>query len=321
MDLVLKDADGRDLMVLAPDSADFAWGSDENDFELVFSDGPNRPQFVQWGYVYAHGTEWGGMLTHVTSEDGKVRWKGPTWAGMLQHKVLVPDAGQIHLTVSGEANVVLAQLIERIGLASCMAASQDISGIAISSYQFNLYEDAYEGITEMLDSVGAKLRIRHDGERAVLSALPAKDWSADEEFDSDLVDVFVDVDGQPVNHLVGRGGGEEEERIAVELYMDAEGNVSETQTLKGALESAEYYDYTNADRDKLVEDGTKRLKGYFGQSRSVSVRLSASNDRYDVGDTVGGTDARTGISATARVSKKVLSVDAYGTATVSYETE
>lgn len=321
MDLVLKDADGRDLMVLAPDSADFAWGSDENDFELVFSDGPNRPQFVQWGYVYVHGTEWGGMLTHVTSEDGDVRWKGPTWTGMLQHKVLVPDAGQSHLTVSGEANVVLAQLIERIGLASCMAASPDSSGIAIGSYQFDLYEDAYEGITEMLDSVGAKLRIRHDGERAVLSALPAKDWSADEEFDSDLVDVFVDVDGQPVNHLVGRGGGEEEERIAVELYMDADGSVSETQTLKGALESSEYYDYTNADRDKLVEDGTKRLREYFAASRSVSVRLNASDDRYDVGDTVGGTDARTDISATARVSKKVLSVDAYGTATVSYETE
>lgn len=321
MDLVLKDADGRDLMVLAPDSADFAWGSDENDFELVFSDGPNRPQFVQWGYVYYYGTEWGGMLTHVTSEDGKVRWKGPTWAGMLQHKVLVPDAGKSHLTVSGEANVVLAQLIERIGLASCMSASPDSSGISIGRYQFDLYEDAYDGIIEMLDSVGAKLRIRHDGERAVLSALPAKDWSSDEEFDSDLVDVFVDVDGQPVNHLVGRGGGEEEERIAVELYMDADGNVSETQTLKGALESAEYYDYTNADRDKLVEDGTKRLKGYWGQSRSVSVRLSASNDRYDVGDTVGGTDSRTGISATARVSKKVLSVDSYGTATVSYETE
>lgn len=321
MDLVLKDADGRDLMVLSPDSADFAWGSRENDFELVFSDGPNRPKFVQWGIIYAHGTEWGGMLTHVTSEDGEVRWRGPTWAGMLAHKVLVPDEGSDHLTVSGEANAVLGQLVERVGLSSCMAASAEGSGITIKAYQFDLYEDAYEGITEMLASVGAKLRIRHDGERAVLSALPAKDWSQDEEFDSDLVDVFVDVDHQPVNHLVARGEGEEQERIAVELYMDADGNVSETQTLRGALESSEYYDYTNADRDKLVEDGTKRLREYYAKSRSVSVTLRADDDRYDVGDTVGGTDARTGVTATARISKKVLSVDAYGTATVSYETE
>ena len=173
----------------------------------------------------------------------------------------------------------------------------------------------------MLASAGAKLRVRHDGERAVLSALPVRDWSHDEEFDSDLVDVLVDDDGQFVNHLVARGEDEKQNRVSAELYLDESGKVSETQTYKGVREHAEYYDYTSADRAKLVEDGTKRLKDYYARAQSVSVTLNASDDRFDIGDVVGGFDPRTGISATATVAKKVLTVGRYGTATVSYETE
>lgn len=321
MDLTLKTSDGTDVMVLSPESADFEWGGDRNDFELVFEDSAAQPAFERWGYVYAEGTEYGGMLTEVKSEDGLVRWRGPTWTGMLARKVLVPDAGQDHLTASGEANAVLRRLVARMGLGDALAASTEDSRIQVKGFQFELYCDGYSGIRAMLASVGAKLRVRHDGEHAVLSALPVRDWSRDKEFDSDLVDVLVDDDAQFVNHLVARGQDEKQNRVSAELYLDERGNVSETQTYRGVREHAEYYDYTSADRAKLVEDGTKRLKDHYARAQSVSVTLGASDDRFDIGDVVGGTDQRTGISATATVAKKVLTVDRYGTATVSYETE
>lgn len=321
MDLVLKSADGTDLMVLSPESADFEWGTGDNDMELVFPDSPNQPAFERWGYVYAEGTEYGGMLTEVKSEDGLVRWRGPTWTGMLARKVLVPDAGKDHLTVSGEANAVLGQLVDRMGLGDALAGSAERSGITIESYGFELYCDGYSGIRAMLASAGAKLRVRHDGERAVLSALPARDWSRDEAFDSDLVEVRADVESGFVNHLVARGSDEKQDRVSAELYLDAAGNVSETQTFAGVRERAEYYDYTSADRDRLVEDGTKRLREYYAKAQSVSVTLSATDDRFDIGDVVGGFDPRTGVSATATVASKVLKVDRHGNATVSYETE
>ena len=235
--------------------------------------------------------------------------------------MLAPDSGQDRLTVSGEANAVLRQLVARMGLGDALAGSAEQSGITVKPYQFELYCDGYSGIRAMLASAGAKLRVRHDGELAVLSALPVRDWSRDEEFDADLVDVLVDDDAQFVNHLVARGSDEKQNRVSAELYLDAKGNVSETQTYKGVRENAEYYDYTSADRDRLVEDGTKRLRDYYAKAQSVSVTLSASDDRFDIGDVVGGTDPRTGVSATATVASKVLKVDRYGTATVSYETE
>lgn len=320
MDLVLKDAGGTDLMVVSPDSADFAWGAGDNDFELTFEDGRRAPRMPDWGYVYAHGTEYGGMLTRVESTGGAVKWGGPTWTGLLAGKVLVPDAGSDRLTVSGEANAVLAGLVSRMGLSDALAASGEQSGIRISGYGFDLYADGYTGILSMLSSVGAKLRIRHDGERAVLSALPAKDWSSTDELDASMVDVEAEVEARFVNHLVARGSDEKQNRVSVELYLDGSGNVSERKTFTGVRESAEYYNYSSADRDKLVEDGTKRLKGYYAKAQSVSVDIDASDDRFDVGDVVGGSDPRTGVFARATVSGKVLTIDSRGVAKVSYKT-
>lgn len=321
MELILKDKSGADVMILSPESADFEWGKNRNNFELVFPDSRNQPAFRRWGYIYANGTEYGGMLTRIKSEDGLVRWSGPTWTGMLAGKVLVPDAGSDRLTVSGEVNAVLAELVSRMGLSDALAASREQSGITVKSYGFDLYADGYTGILSMLASVGAKLRIRHDGERAVLSALPAKDWSQDEEFDSDMVDVLAEVDSWPVNHLVARGEDQKSNRVAVELYIDESGNVSEKPFFIGTREHTEYYNYTSADREKLIADGSKRLREYRSKSQAVSVKLSALRDYFDIGDIVGGADRRTGVSAAARVASKVLKVDRYGDATISYETE
>lgn len=320
MDLVLKDSSGADLMVVSPDSADFEWGEDANDFELTFEAGSRPPAMPEWGSVYAYGTEYGGLLTRIESAGGAVKWSGPTWTGLLAGKVLAPDAGSDRLTVSGEANAVLAKLVARMGLADVLAASSEKSGLAVDSYGFDLYCDGYTGVRDMLTSCGAKLRIRHDGERAVLSALPAKNWGGENELDASAVDVEVDTEARFVNHLVARGSGEGQDRVSVELYLDASGNVSETQAFTGPRERAEYYDYTTADRDQLVEDGTKRLKEYYAKSQSVTVEINVDEDVFDIGDTIAGSDPATGVSAAARVVGKVLTLDARGRAKVSYTT-
>lgn len=306
-------------MVIAPDSADFEWGEDSNDFELTFESGTRPPTMPEWGSVYAYGTEYGGVLTRVESADGAVKWSGPTWTGLLAGKVLVPDSGSDRLAVSGEANAVLAKLVARMGLTDVLAASTENSGITVD-YTFELYCDGYGGVLDMLASRDAKLRVRHDGERAVLSALPAKSWGEENELDSDAVDVEVDTDVRFVNHLVARGGGEGQDRVSVELYLDADGNVSETEAFAGLRENAEYYDYTTADRDQLVEYGTRRLKEYYEKSKSVGVAVNVDEDVFDIGDTIAGHDSATGISAQARIVGKVLTIDSRGRAKVSYTT-
>ena len=321
MDMMLQSADGIDLMVLAPSSVDLAYGvgdDPENDMELSMPD--TAPKMQRGMFVYMEDTAYGGMLTGIESDNG-VTWKGRTWFGLLASKVLVPDGGVGALTVSGNANDVLRSLVSRIGLTAVFGVKEGKSAITIPSHTFGMYQDALNGIVEMLADVGGKLKVTHDGSKPILSAVPAKDWSADESFDSDQVDVQIKMDYLPVNHLVARGEGQDGERVNAELYMDDSGNVStSSQALTGALDNSEYYNYTNADLDTLVSDGTKRLKGYWEDAHSVSVALDASLDLYDIGDTVGGTDPKTGIEASAQVIKKIIKMDSRGTVTVQYET-
>lgn len=321
MDLILQDADGSDVMVLNPDSVDMAYGvgdDPENDMEITMPD--KSPSMQRGMFVYCEGTAYGGMLTGVKS-DGGLLWRGRTWFGLLASKVLVPDGGVGALTVSGNANDVLRSVVSRIGLSSVFKVASGKSPITVKSHTFDMYQDALNGLVEMLSGLDGKLMVSHDGSKPVLSAIPLKDWSKDEEFDSDQVSLTVDVDHLPINHLVGRGEGQDGERTNVELYMDGNGNVSTTvQTFKGPYENAEYYNYSSADRDKLIEDGTKKLKGYWDDSRSISVSIPAGRDRYDIGDRIGGTDPKTGISATASITKKIVRFDSRGNVTVEFET-
>lgn len=321
MDLMLQSAKGVDIMPIAPTDVDMAFGvgkDPENDMEITMPD--SAPKIERGMYVYCEGTAYGGMLTGIASDDG-LTWHGRTWFGLLASKVLVPDGGVGSLTVSGNANDVLRSLISRTGLTACFKVNAAKSTLTVKSHTFDKYQDALNGIVSMLSKVGGKLRIVHDGDKPVLSAVQAKDWSKDEAFDADQVDVAIDMDYLPVNHLVGRGEGQDGERVNVELYMDDSGAVSTTkQTLKGVLDNSEYYNYSSADKAKLIEDGTKKLQEYWADAHSVSVALDASLDLYDVGDTVGGTDAKTGIFASAKVTKKIVKMDERGSVTVQYET-
>lgn len=319
MDLTLQNESGEDVMILSPSSLDMAWEVSDDKPELDFLLTMDRAvtEMRAGCMVYAEGTDWGGMLRKYNSDGHK--WTGDTWAGLLASRVLVPDGGSGSLSVSGTAQQVIAEVVRRCGLDSVF--SVELNGLVdVGSWTFPKYIDAWTGLCRMLRDRGARLAITHNGVKPVLQAVPATDWTLDEAFDSSLVNVSVQRDYACVNHLVGRGEGQDGARVAVDLYLDANGNVSKTQTIKGRWERAEYYNYSNADADKLTEDGTKRLKEYYAAAQSVKVKLLDGEDRYSIGDKVGGEDQDTGEYASAYISKKIVKVDSSGRATVEYGT-
>lgn len=319
MDLTLQDESGEDVMIISPSSLDMAWEVSDDRPELDFLLTMDRAvtEMRAGCMVYVEGTDWGGMLRKYDSDGHK--WTGDTWAGLLASRVLVPDGGSGALSVSGTAQQVIAEVVRRCDLGSVF--SVDLSGpVHVGSWTFPKYTDAWTGLCRMLRDRGARLAITHNGVKPVLQAVPATDWTLDEAFDSSLVNVSVQHDYACVNHLVGRGEGQDGARVAVDLYLDANGNVSKTQTIKGRWERAEYYNYSNADADKLTEDGTKRLKEYYAAAQSVKVKLLDGEDRYSIGDKVGGEDPDTGEYASAYISKKIVKVDSSGRATVEYGT-
>lgn len=298
---------------LADFTLDLAFGSDENAFSLE-CEAAHAPEEGQ--FVFIDGTEYGGVVDEVTYEAGRetsgaVLCKGRTWHGILAGKRLLPDSGSGYLSVSGKAGDVLASLIERMGLSGLFSAASDDTSV---SYTFDRFVDGYSGLKAMAKANGRKVAMRRKGGKVEISLPPAVDYA--NKVDSDLLDFMLTSVYRCVNHLVCAGTGELEDRAVVHFYADGSGNVSHTQTFFGVDEICALYDYSNADEEKLEEEGKKKLKEYQTQG---SVEVEAHDDiDVDVGDVISARDNAHGRTVTATVAKKIVKVSR-GVATYSYE--
>lgn len=319
MDLIYTSENREDIGVLLTYELDLSFGANENDFALKVS---SRDHVCRAGdYICAYGTEYGGIIDAVTIDtaSAEVTYTGRTWHGILNAKVLQPDAGQDYLIVSGDANAILAKLVTRCGLADLFSASTDPSGVTIEAYKMPRYASAYDGIRKMLKSVGAKLLMTYTASGVVLSAAPAVDHT-ESGIDSDLIDFSAKETRGKVNHLICLGGGELKDRTVLHLYADADGNISKTQTFFGVEEYAQTYDYGSAeDEADLEKYGRDRLKE-LRQQDSLSVSIGDTASLYDVGDTVGAYDSMTGLSVSVAIEQKIVTIKD-GRAEVSYSTE
>ena len=313
MVLVVHDPAVGDIREIEEFELDIAFGSDENALKLEARAGeaPEEGQFV-----FIDGTEYGGVIDQASYEAGReatdsILCKGRTWHGVLAGKRLLPDEGSARLSVIGKAGEVLASLIERMGLPGLFSAASDDTEV---SYTFERFCDGYSGLKALAKANGRKVAMRRRGGKVELSLPPVVDYAS--KVDSDLLDFTLTSVHRCVNHLVCAGTGELEDRAVVHFYADSAGNVSHTQSLFGVDEISALYDYSNADEEKLEEEGRKKLQEYQTQG---SVEVEAHDDiDVDVGDVISARDNAHGRTVTATVAKKIVKVSR-GVATYSYE--
>ena len=318
MDLIYMNNAREDQGVLHGYKLDLAYGEDENNFELQI---PASAHCCEAGfYLYIDGTEYGGIVDDLGSdtEAEEVTYTGRTWHGLLNSKIIEPDAGADYLVLKGEANAVIGSLIARLGLGDLFTASADDSGLKISNYKMNRYIAAYDGIRKMLKTVDGKLRLTFADGKVHLSAHPRGDYTQDMEIDSDLVNLKVKRHYHPVNHLICLGRGELAAREVIHLYVDAAGNISRTQTFTGMDERTDVYDYANVESlEELERGGIDKLKeGTL--TDEVEVAFDEDGDQYEIQDIVGAIDNITGLSVTAEIIKKIVTIE-NGQITISYK--
>lgn len=311
-------SDMVDIGVLQEFELDLAFGADENNFECRI---PSALHCCDAGYyLYIEGTEYGGTVDaiEVVSETKEVIYYGRTWHGIIGSKIIIPDSGAAYLKVSGDAHSVLATIISRLGLSGLFAVDESSSGVNIKNYQFDRYTDGYTGIVKMLNSVGLRLKIEYKDEKVVLSTAQRYNYATGEEFDPDLINMQLKKNIRAVNHLVCLGSGELENRTVIHLYADENGNISQTQTQFGLQEYAAVYDYSSVEsEEELLTQGTEQLKSLW-QTDEMDIKLDEASDYYHVGDIVGATDSTTGLSATATIRKKIVTIQD-GLISISYE--
>lgn len=301
--LIATDNNLNELCAIRNFTLDMVIGHDRQDFTASFAPIDN----VGGGsLLYIDGTEYGGIVDDVTTdtETDIVTCHGRTWDGILAAKIIMPPADATHRTVSGEANSVLASLVTLLDVGDVFAASTDDSGITISSYSFDRFTDGYSGIVKMLQSADAKLVMRRLNGKTVISAEEAE--TIEGEADSDLMDFAMTKVTRCVNHLVCAGIGEGTERVVIDLYANARGQVSTTKTFQHRYEITAFFDYPNAESDELLAEGTKQLQSY--QTRgSVDISRIGRGD-WNIGDTLSVRDNRLGVTVSTPIVGKTVNV-------------
>lgn len=283
--------------------------ANENNFEISMNLKQHCMNHRSLWFVI--GTEYGGIVDDVKidTKKNKVYYSGRSFRGIMEKKIIEPESGQNYYVVSGDANSILSQIIEKVGLSDLFITPSYDSGINVSKYQFDRYIDSYNGVVKMLEKVDAKLVCTVTKDVKVsIKAVARQDLSQKYEYSDDYgMQVIFDQNRGGTNHLVCLGGGELAERTVIHLYADAEGNIGTTQYFKGIDEISETYDYGNAEsEDELIKQGTQRLK----ESKN-SDSLTAQFDRLDVtvGDIVGGKNRKLGVTMKESVTGQIVKIN------------
>ena len=305
-DIIVAAPDGTELRSMLYSEYDFEIGDEENSFLITMP----RNEWVPTANdsrIYIPGTEYGGLYKRLETDtkDNSVAIGGLTWRGMLQKKIISPPSGQDYATDSGELNAIIGTRVAA-AFPGLFVGPSESTGITVS-YQYQRYVSLYEGLRAMLKSAGYRMEIQYDDElrKAVVSAVPIVDYSAQIEYSSDMnADYSMKLDRTGINHLICLGSGELRDRIVEHLYVDASGNISQTQTFFDENEIAEIYDYAGASREDLIQSGADQLRGELNLNE---FRIALESEReVSVGDIVGARDYITGYTVTAPITIKIV---------------
>lgn len=305
-DIIVAAPDGTELRSMLFSEYDFEIGDEENSF-LVTMPRDEWEATADDSRIYIPGTEYGGLYKRLETDtkDNSVAVGGITWRGMLQYKIISPEAGQDYATDAGELNAVIGARVSA-AFPGLFTGSAESTGMTVS-YQYVRYCSLYDGLKALLKSVGYRMEIQYDDElrKVVVSAAPIVDYSAQIEYSSDMnANYSMKLDRTGINHLICLGSGELKDRIVEHLYVDGDGVISQTQTFFGENEIAETYDYAGASREDLIQSGAEQLKGELNINE---FRISLESEReVAVGDIVGARDYITGYTVTAPITTKII---------------
>jgi len=292
----------------------------DNSWELVIGDDAWDEDPINIGdYVYVPATEYGGPVEYVKHDTSQkqVSVGGVTWRGMLARKIIIPASGASYVTIAGvEANAAIGTLIGT-ELGSVISVSAAASGITITSKAFR-YANLLTGIEDMLADEGAALQIVFSQalKKAVLSARAIVDYSATIDLSQDYGINLISQDGRidAYNHVIALGAGELLDRDIVHVYRNTDGTytTSEPAWAGTAADKQIVYDYTNPESVADLQDKATKKLGAYAVTQSMTIDPSDAGLDLLLGDIVGARDRITGLTATATVIGKILTMDDIG---------
>lgn len=305
MDLIYADKDGIDVGVVLHYNLDNEISIEGEECSFVLDMPIDEDVLYNCRFIYIDDTEYGGIIDLQTIDTAKKTMKlsGRTWRGILYSKIVEPADGQSHYIVTGDVNAVLSELIEKIGLAELFVVDTEPLGIDIF-YQFDRYVDAYSGINKMLSQVGMKPMLRWVNGKVRLYVEEIQYFDDTNAITSDLFDFQITTAKNSVNHMIGLGSGELEERMIVHKYIQADGTIGDVQHYFGVDEYVAVYDKGNAKTIEDLEIGT--IEALEKTAQEDQIKVNSYDLECDLGDKFTAHDIYTGIVVEQYVTNKIV---------------
>ena len=280
------------------------------------------PTRIPAGYwVAVPGTCFGGVISDVSTTSGSadITYTGKTWLGMLTDRIITPPAGQTNLTVSGDLSDVVKTLLDNAGLLGRpFLWSNGESRVNVPSTSIDRYATAADSLTKVLSAAGGHGRVwvlcTDAGIEFHVAGIenPRLITGID-----DGVTLAYKASPRPVNHLIGLGKGEGTAREIIHRYADADGNISDKQTLTGVAERQQTYELSDKSGAELTTGVEKKLRELqtFG---TATINYTGGAGMLYPGDQLTVLDPPHGVSATATISKAVYKLDGSGGESVTW---
>lgn len=302
MDVIFAKPNGEEVGFLTNFNLDLEVGGN-NDFEISTTADKKIMDF-NWK-IYANNTEYGGIISKidVDTASNRIAYSGQTWRGILNNYIISPPSGSDYLTVSGNVSAIISGLISGFGINSLYAVA--VSTAAVTDYQFDRYCTLLTGIDKMLKSVDCRLNVVCNNGAVTLSPVAIHDYSAELEYSQDNnINFRIQNNRNGVNHLVCLGSGQLQNRQVVNLYLQQDGTIGETQYYTGLDERAQVYDYSAVESlDELEKTGRERFRELLN---SQSLEMSIDEINVELGDIVGGRERITGIYMSEPITQKIV---------------
>lgn len=278
----------------------------DNTFEITV---PRNSGIGIGSIVVEPATEYGGVISKIVTETNveTVTFGGCTFRGLLGKKIIRPanEGVDDYRIVNGDIDTIVRTFLREFGLNDLYEyTGTDTTTV---SWQFDRYCTFLDGIEKMLNSIGKRISLKYNEltNKVDISVEDITDWSEDVEMSDDCgVKIKLTRNQGTANHLIVLGKGELHERAVVDLYVDADGNVSTTQTFTGVDEVVETYELTSEeDATALIEGGTKRLNEM--ERKKIEFNVSEMQD-VELHDIVGSRDYASGEYFKAKVTQKIV---------------
>lgn len=324
MELIFTDINGRQVKMLSDYNADFDLAG-QRTFEVTIPAAQYSEDMTYGCRIFEAGTETGGLIGDIYTDTASdtVSLIGLTWRGLMAKKVIRPPSGADYLTVTGELNAIIKQVTE--GMFGDLIIPTSVgTGRTVKNYSFDRYTTVLDGLEKMLKSVGYRLKYIYQAGApggagwVEVGAVPIVDRSGEIELSQDnRLNFTIEDDRTGVNHLIVGGTGDLRDRVIVDLYVQADGTISQTPYYRGLQEITEFYDFpASSDTAELIAAGEKQLAEICSK-KTFRMDVERLNLDIDIGDIIGGRDYITGLTVKKALANKIITVT-NGSVTVDY---